>query len=377
MWIGSAVRGVLVLYCVFINASASSECDLCRDIVKEFKSGLAKTEKSGFAGGNTNWEEKSLGKWKTSETRLVEIVDNHVCKHDSKACHAFIEKHEEALEDWYFNIYKDQDNSDGLDEHLCIDFAKVCCPPGTFSRNCDQMCPMDEGGVCGGRGKCDGDGTRSGLGVCKCDDGYQGKFCDICSDKYYQEATGNIKLCKKCDVSCEDTCTGEGPNGCDDCADGYTWDSNKGCLDDNECETEETCIEGKYCVNTDGSHECKACSGDCKACIGGKAADCTLCADGYQRQNTEEETSICEDMDECQSESQLCKNIEGAACVNTVGSFDCKCSAENHVIEGDKCVEKPADPLQESQDEEDANKKSDDDKKSKIDSSNKSSKDEL
>lgn len=56
-------------------------------------------------------------------------------------------------------------------------------------------------------------------------------------------------------------------------------------------------------------------------------------------------------MDECQSESQLCKNIEGAACVNTVGSFDCKCSAENHVIEGDKCVEKPADPLQESQGE--------------------------
>ena len=34
----------------------------------------------------------------------------------------------------------------------------------------------------------------------------------------------------ECDESCEDTCTGDGPKGCDDCAEGYVWDDTKGCL---------------------------------------------------------------------------------------------------------------------------------------------------
>ena len=44
----------------------------------------------------------------------------------------------------------------------------------------------------------------------------------------------------------------------------------------------------------------------------------------------------------------LCQTIEGAVCVNNPGSYSCKCSADNHVIQGDKCVEKPADPPQEN-----------------------------
>ena len=39
-------------------------------------------------------------------------------------CYAFFEKHEETIEDWYFNIYKDEDNADGLQKHLCVDTAK-------------------------------------------------------------------------------------------------------------------------------------------------------------------------------------------------------------------------------------------------------------
>ena len=44
----------------------------------------------------------------------------------------------------------------------------------------------------------------------------------------------------------------------------------------------------------------------------------------------------------------LCQTIEGAVCVNNPGSYSCQCSADNHVIQGDKCVEKPADPPQEN-----------------------------
>ena len=40
-----------------------------------------------------------------------------------------------------------------------------------------------------------GDGTRAGTGLCSCHDGYKGSMCDECTDGYYQQATGNIKLC--------------------------------------------------------------------------------------------------------------------------------------------------------------------------------------
>ena len=33
-------------------------------------------KKSNFGGGNTKWEEKKLGKWATSETRLLEVIEN-------------------------------------------------------------------------------------------------------------------------------------------------------------------------------------------------------------------------------------------------------------------------------------------------------------
>ena len=44
----------------------------------------------------------------------------------------------------------------------------------------------------------------------------------------------------------------------------------------------------------------------------------------------------------------LCQTKEGAVCVNNPGSYSCQCSADNHVIQGDKCVERPADPPQEN-----------------------------
>jgi hypothetical protein len=41
--------------------------------------GLKRTENQHFAGGNTDWEERKLGKFASSETRLVEIME-YLCK---------------------------------------------------------------------------------------------------------------------------------------------------------------------------------------------------------------------------------------------------------------------------------------------------------
>lgn len=62
--------------------ASKEKCSTCKDIVKNFQEGLEKTKKSNFGGGNTRWEEKSLGTWAHSETRLVEIWENYLCKHD-------------------------------------------------------------------------------------------------------------------------------------------------------------------------------------------------------------------------------------------------------------------------------------------------------
>ena len=43
----------------------SEASDLKLNSIIDVWQGLDKTMKSNFGGGNTNWEEKSLGKWKT------------------------------------------------------------------------------------------------------------------------------------------------------------------------------------------------------------------------------------------------------------------------------------------------------------------------
>ncbi len=44
---------------------------------------IKKTAKSNFGGGNTDWEEKNLGTYAFSETRLIEITES-VCSDSDK-----------------------------------------------------------------------------------------------------------------------------------------------------------------------------------------------------------------------------------------------------------------------------------------------------
>lgn len=70
----------LLFIVFFIQADSSEEkCKQCKFLVETFRAGMRKTEKQHFAGGNTDWEERKLGKFSTSETRFLEVLES-VCK---------------------------------------------------------------------------------------------------------------------------------------------------------------------------------------------------------------------------------------------------------------------------------------------------------
>ncbi|VDN53727.1 unnamed protein product [Dracunculus medinensis] len=262
-----------VQFYLFIYIITANECDYCSLIVKTFQTGLKKTENQHFAGGNTEWEERNLGRFATSETRLIEVME-YVCKtknagnvenndkfaHGIKdvefKCQQMVEENEENIENWYFH----KQNSDP-DMHLwlCVEKLQVCCKEGFFGKNCKPCPGVDKGlNSCFGRGKCHGDGTRGGDGKCKCSKGYVGIYCSNCDANYYPIHQSSTSVeCKACHKSCIGGCTTDGPTGCKYCAKGWIMDGDEGCKDVDECLDKDVCIgEHEICVNTEGSFDC-------------------------------------------------------------------------------------------------------------------------
>ncbi|CAF1570743.1 unnamed protein product [Rotaria magnacalcarata] len=197
-------------------------CITCKAISEKFVEGYKKTAGSNFGGGNTDWEEKKLKGYAKSETRLIEIMENACLKSESQ-CSGFLEKYEDQIEEWYQS--SSSNLIDDFYKWFCLDTTKVCCPEGTFGKNC-RRCPYgDNGRVCSGNGNCDGDGKRTGNGRCNCHNKYRGTNCSECQNGY----TKSIDK-----------------------------DNQVRCTDIDECHSNlilSPCVLRK-CNNTDGGYEC-------------------------------------------------------------------------------------------------------------------------
>ncbi|CAD5221920.1 unnamed protein product [Bursaphelenchus okinawaensis] len=270
---------VVTAFLVLGNAAkADDPCGYCKFMVETFKSGLKKTENQHFAGGNTDWEERKLGKFKTSETRFVEIME-YVChkehlesleefsdlKELKFRCNNMAEDSEEVLEKWFF---KHQESDPDLFDFVCINELKKCCPQGHFGHNCSPCPGSLKGLTCFKRGKCSGDGTRQGTGKCECQKGYAGVRCSTCDAHFYEFSKNDTAIeCAACFDGCATSCTTSGPLGCTACRTGYKMVENEGCVDVDECSDngEQLCDKlNEICVNTPGSYNCE-------------------CKDGYKR----------------------------------------------------------------------------------------------
>ncbi|KRT79886.1 hypothetical protein AMK59_7076 [Oryctes borbonicus] len=254
-------------------------CKACKTFVQSFKRGVDRTAKGKFEGGDTAWEEEKLGSYARSEIRLVEIQEK-ICsdvEEGKEQCYRLHEEYDTDIEDWWLHY---QDEHPDIFQYLCVEKLKHCCPDFHYGENCTP-CPGYPNNVCYNNGKCKGSGTRRGSGKCDCDKGYIGEMCDRCDTKYFEAYSDEKKiLCTPCPKSCDGPCT---KSGCEKCAMGWLKNEKGDCLDINECTSlKPACGPLQFCVNMEGSFKCLKCDKSCAGCTGNGPDMCIKCANGYK-----------------------------------------------------------------------------------------------
>ncbi|XP_012865799.1 PREDICTED: interleukin-17 receptor C [Dipodomys ordii] len=176
---------------------------------------------------------------------------------------------------------------------------------------------------------CAGDGTRGGSGHCDCQAGYAGEACGQCGLGYFEaERNASHLVCSACFGPCA-RCSGPEESNCLQCKKGWALHHLK-CIDIDECGTERaSCGVDQFCVNTEGSYECRDCAKACLGCMGAGPGRCKKCSPGYQQVG-----SKCLDVDEC--EAAVCPG-ENEKCENVEGGYRCTCAEGFEQLEG-ACV---------------------------------------
>jgi len=309
------------------------KCDACRKIEDRYRDALKKTAKGNYGGGNTNWEEKKLGTYATSETRLTEIIE-HLYKMEDKTAQSLLEEHEDKIEKFWFEHFVTKTRVDFF-QYFCILNAKVCCPDNMFGPTC-TVCPNGKERPCKKNGKCLGSGTRSGSGLCNCTIGYLGELCDSCDTGYhpaFQNETHTV--CHPCHKSCKTSCVDGTAFTCDECGPGWKYSDEYGCEDVDECKFGNPCKGNFRCKNTLGWYECHRCDLACDGCTGRGPENCIRCVDGFRPVDGK-----CVDIDECAEDKDDCGD-EHMSCVNNEGGYKCICDEGFEKNEVDACVKKP------------------------------------
>ncbi|CAG4987181.1 unnamed protein product [Parnassius apollo] len=252
-----------------------NDCNRCKVLSNSFKNWLQKTARGKYEGGDAAWEEAKLKSYSRSEMRLVEIQEglcSDVKKHQDQ-CYALAEEVEHLLEQWW--VHEDP-NSQDVFAWLCVSTLHYCCPKNHYGMTC-APCPKDENNkICGGRGECNGDGTRQGNGTCICNRGFSGQFCESCAENFYSI---DKEYCKPCHKACNG-CRGEGAAACKFCKPGWELESGA-CNDINECANISLCKSHQFCINWEGSYACRNCDDTCRTCKGEGLANCTSCESNY------------------------------------------------------------------------------------------------
>lgn len=318
---------LVLLMCFTVTSSKDLKetCRTCRKIAQKFNKGLEDTTNKNFGGGNTAWEERKLAKYEISEVRLVEIIEK-LCDSSDFECNNMVEEHEEQIEKWWF---KKRSKHPDLLKWFCVDTIEVCCPSGTYGPDC-LACHGGSERPCHDNGDCDGEGTRGGNGVCHCKAGYKGELCEECTDGYYSAfKNGTHSICSACHAACK-ICSGPSIRDCEECNRGWTEnEEDDGCIDIDEC-TSSPCKENQYCLNSEGSYSCKDCDTSCKSCTGEGPEKCEECAPGYSAESGKcTDINECEDSEKvCSRENEVCINTLGSykcACSEGFEDHDGSC----------------------------------------------------
>ncbi|VDL92368.1 unnamed protein product [Schistocephalus solidus] len=248
---------VILIFTIFLKSLHTSEvkCTLCRSLMMKIREHFDNTAAHNFGGGNTDWEERFLGSYFVSETRLNEILEKVYSEEKSPMSNGLLSDVEEFIEDWWLNNLKTGRSTIAV----CVHSANFCCPWNKFGVTCAVCSKCSSFG-----GFCDGNGTRTGSGKCICRNGYIGEDCQSCNTSTHFAVLESDGLqCLPCHPSCLKGCTDASASTCVDCKAGWkATQSGKHCADIdeyiNECSAESTVCRGEHekCVNTPGSYRC-------------------------------------------------------------------------------------------------------------------------